>query len=71
MKGSGQKPETLLKINLFTDMFEIQAMRESRYILWRMWGKPYNWGRGLLGESEGVEEPMVYKISFDQKMLID
>ena len=52
-------------------MFEIQAMGESRYILWGMWGKPYSWGRGLLGESEGVEETMVFNISFDQKMLID
>ena len=46
-------------------MFEIQAMRESKYILWGMWGKPYSWGRGLLGDSKGVEETMVFNISFD------
>ena len=52
-------------------MFEIEAIRGSRYILWGMWGKSYSWGRGLLGEPEGVEETMVFNISFDQKMLID
>ena len=41
------------------------------YILWGIFDKSYSRGRDLLGESEGVEETMVFKISFDQKMLID
>ena len=53
-------------------MFEIYAMG-GIYIYFGsgMWGKPYSWRRGFLGESEGVEETMDFNISFDEKMLID
>ena len=59
------------KSTLSQTCLKFRLRGESRYILWGMWGKPYSWGRGLLGESEGVEETMVFNISFDQKMLID
>ena len=52
-------------------MFEIYAMGGIYIFGSGMWGKPYTWRRGFLGESEGVEETMDFNISFDEKMLID
>ena len=55
------------KLTLSQTCLKFRLRGESRYILWGMWGKPYSWGRGLLGQSEGVEETMFFKIFFWSK----